>query len=253
MAISKACFIPDNRTSTTMSSVNKKMWTIQCLAVRSMFNIDWFTCNHHLYLKNNSEIKNLCYTVLSLLKVTRWTFAQNQKFTYTLKRLSNWPLYKIWYYATYLINATKVWLLFIVHNNLSNNGKKKTCPCTKLSMWNSRCEKRFLVFFSKQRAKYQMACKKSGFKSYRPLVGPIEMLGLCTAVATNSQGAYACFFIRHVQPFHNSILIDTFYQWVQGTLLYMRHQVNVQNIEIKLNTTRFDLAVFVLRVPMLTL
>ena len=38
-----------------------------------------------------------------------------------------------------------------------------------------------------------MACKKSESKSYRPLVGPIEMLGSCTAAATDSHGAYACF------------------------------------------------------------
>ena len=45
--------------------------------------------------------------------------------SYTLKRISNWPLYKIWYYATYLINASKVWLLCIVRTNLSINRKKK--------------------------------------------------------------------------------------------------------------------------------
>ena len=39
----------------------------------------------------------------------------------------------------------------------------------------------------------QMACKKSGFKSYRPLVGPIETQGSCTAAATKSQGAHACY------------------------------------------------------------
>jgi len=33
----------------------------------------------------------------------------------------------------------------------------------------------------------------------------------------------------------------------------MRHQVEVQSIETKFNTTRFDLAVFYLRVFMLTL
>ena len=45
--------------------------------------------------------------------------------SYTLKRISNWPLYKIWYYATYLINASKVWLLCIVRTNLSINRQKK--------------------------------------------------------------------------------------------------------------------------------
>jgi len=43
-------------------------------------------------------------------------------------------LYELWYYATYLINASKVWLLCIVHINQSINGKKrfhvkKNCPC----------------------------------------------------------------------------------------------------------------------------
>ena len=46
---------------------------------------------------------------------------------------------------------------------------------------------------SKQRAKSQMACKKSRFKSYRPLVGTIEMQGSCTAAATKSHGAHACY------------------------------------------------------------
>ena len=35
--------------------------------------------------------------------------------------------------------------------------------------------------------------KKSGFKSYRPLVGPIESQGTYTACATKSQGAHACY------------------------------------------------------------
>ena len=53
---------------------------------------------------------------------------------YTLKQIYNWPLYKIWYYATYLIDASKVWLLCIVHTNLLINGRKKhfhvqNCPC----------------------------------------------------------------------------------------------------------------------------
>ena len=53
---------------------------------------------------------------------------------YTLERISNWPLYKI-YNATYLTNASKVWFLCIVHTNLSINGMKNThvhvqnCPC----------------------------------------------------------------------------------------------------------------------------
>ena len=46
---------------------------------------------------------------------------------------------------------------------------------------------------TKQRAQTQMACKKSGFKSYRPRVGPIETHGSCTAAATKSQEAHACY------------------------------------------------------------
>jgi len=34
---------------------------------------------------------------------------------------------------------------------------------------------------------------QSGFKSYRALVGPIKTQGLCTAAATKSQGAHACY------------------------------------------------------------
>ena len=43
----------------------------------------------------------------------------------TLKQISNWPLYKIWYYVRYLINASKIWLPCIVHTNLSINWTKK--------------------------------------------------------------------------------------------------------------------------------
>ena len=46
------------------------------------------------------------------------------------------------------------------------------------------------------------------FKTYRPLVGPTEMQGSCTAAAGSSR----VLFIRSVQPPHNSIFIDTFYQ-----------------------------------------
>ena len=42
-----------------------------------------------------------------------------------LKRISNWPLHKMWYYEAYLINASKIWLFCIVHTNLSYKGKKK--------------------------------------------------------------------------------------------------------------------------------
>jgi len=67
------------------------------------------------------------YIVDSLLTLELWN-------EYTLKRSSNWSLYKIRYCATYLINASKVWLLCIVHTYLSINGKKKmfhvqNCHC----------------------------------------------------------------------------------------------------------------------------
>ena len=42
-------------------------------------------------------------------------------------------------------------------------------------------------------AKTQMACKKSGFKSYQPLVGPIETQGSCTTTATKSQRVHLCY------------------------------------------------------------
>jgi len=38
-----------------------------------------------------------------------------------------------------------------------------------------------------------MTCKKSGFKSYWPLLEPIETQGMCTAAATKSQGAPSCY------------------------------------------------------------
>ena len=41
--------------------------------------------------------------------------------------------------------------------------------------------------------KLRWPATKSGFKSYRPLVGPIETLGSCTAAATKSQGVHACY------------------------------------------------------------
>ena len=74
------------------------------------------------------------YIVDSLLTLELWN-------EYTLKRSSNWSLYKTRYCATYLINASKVWLLCIVHTYLSINGKKKKVPCTKLSLRNGRWAK----------------------------------------------------------------------------------------------------------------
>ena len=41
--------------------------------------------------------------------------------------------------------------------------------------------------------KNQMACKRSGFKSNRPLNGPIETQGSWITAATKSQGAYSCY------------------------------------------------------------
>jgi len=56
--------------------------------------------------------------------------------------------------------------------------------------------------------------------SYRPLVGPTETQGSCTAATTKSQEAHVCYSSEWcVRPFHNSIFIDTFYQWVHSTLL----------------------------------
>ena len=52
----------------------------------------------------------------------------------TVKLISNWPLYKIWYCATYVINVSEVWLLCIVYTNLSINRKK-----TLLHIQNCRC------------------------------------------------------------------------------------------------------------------
>ena len=40
---------------------------------------------------------------------------------------------------------------------------------------------------------HKLRCKKSEFETYRPLVGPIETQGSCTAAATKSQGAHACY------------------------------------------------------------
>ena len=51
----------------------------------------------------------------------------------TLKRISNWPLYKLWYFAIYLIKTSKVWLFRIMHIALSINSKN-TCDCF---VWNT--------------------------------------------------------------------------------------------------------------------
>ena len=62
-------------------------------------------------------------------------------------------------------------------------------------------------------------------------------------------GSSSVLFLRSVRPFHNSIFIDTCYQRVHVSLLWMRHQVDVQSIETKLmfNTTCFDFADFCLK------
>ena len=58
----------------------------------------------------------------------------------TLRRFSNWPPYKIWYYATYLIKKYKVWLfLYCTHQSIDLQ-KENTYSCTKSSMLNGRCE-----------------------------------------------------------------------------------------------------------------
>ena len=40
---------------------------------------------------------------------------------------------------------------------------------------------------------FRWPAKRLNFKSYRPLVGPTEMQGSCTATATKSQGAHSCY------------------------------------------------------------
>ena len=91
-----------------------------------------------------------CWSFISLYNEVMMTFTHDYcvKQTYidkwqtsalsihTLQR----SLYKIWY----LINACNVWLLCIVHTNLSVNGGK-TVSCTKLSMGNGRCEIRYVL------------------------------------------------------------------------------------------------------------
>ena len=51
----------------------------------------------------------------------------------TLRQISNWPPYKIWYYVTYLINKSKVWLfLFCTHQSIDLQ-KENTYSCTKIA------------------------------------------------------------------------------------------------------------------------
>ena len=74
--------------------------------------------------------------------------------------------------------------------------------CDEVSKWRHSvgsssypCQSRYDIDIAchaactKQRAKTQMACKKSGFKSYQP----IETQGSCIAAVTKSQEAHACY------------------------------------------------------------
>ena len=69
-----------------------------------------------------------------------WTSRFVKCSLYTLRRISNWPPYNIWYYVTYLINKSKVWLFLYLHTNLSIYRKKNMYLCTKSFMRNGRCE-----------------------------------------------------------------------------------------------------------------
>ena len=93
---------------------------------------------------NNNKMADLLFCFIEhviLNNISETTGSNSMKLHgYVLKRISNWPLYKIWYYATYLINAFKVWLFCFVHTNLSINGKK-TC-FHKTTMRNDRYENR---------------------------------------------------------------------------------------------------------------
>ena len=78
----------------------------------------------------------------------RTLFNERERYVYRYIHLNKFLSghYIKWNYATYLINASNVWLLCIVHTNLSINGKKtKTFSCTKQSMRNGRCENRFVL------------------------------------------------------------------------------------------------------------
>ena len=57
----------------------------------------------------------------------------------------------------------------------------------------SRGQKHTSNACSKQSAITPMACKKSGFKSDRARVEPIEAHGACPTAATKSQGTHACY------------------------------------------------------------
>ena len=61
------------------------------------------------------------------------------------------------------------------------------------------------------------ACTTSGFKSYRPLVGPIETQGSCITAATKSQGAHAMCAAIPQQYNHRHISMSTRYLAVDAT------------------------------------
>ena len=72
------------------------------------------------------------HVIESLYPQCNWLLQINT--IHFIKRIPNWPLYKIWYYATYLMNVSKSWLHCIVQTNLSIKQTKKcfqvhNCPC----------------------------------------------------------------------------------------------------------------------------
>ena len=113
-------------------------------------------------------------------------------YMYTLKRISNWPLYKTRYYATHLINASKVRFHCIVHafirslllvHNRANLGMMLARDY--VSCHGARST--LVMIVGKQRA------KRLDLNPIRPLVRPLETQGSCTTAATKSQGTEACY------------------------------------------------------------
>ena len=60
----------------------------------------------------------------------------------TLKRISNWSLYKIWYYNYATLLKQCIWSLVTLYCTpiYRLTERKNPFPCTKLSMQNGRCE-----------------------------------------------------------------------------------------------------------------
>ena len=54
----------------------------------------------------------------------------------TLKQISNWPLYKIWFYAIYSINLSQVFVFLQCKHQSMGLQKENTCSCTKPFMRN---------------------------------------------------------------------------------------------------------------------